>query len=401
MLRKSIISLIILVLMLSCTTLVGATNSPSIFINGKQMIFQSPPIIDNGRTLVPLKTIFEVFNQQVSWISNEQSVTSDNIWLQINNPIAKVGNKDIILETPARIINSITYVPLGFIADSLNKEVHWDNENNRIDITDISKNNNVTVVSHSMNIKSLTEALQFIKEKNFVDLTHTFEPGIPHWYGIPDESIETLYGYEPGEGTLGSGFKIYRYSFAGQWGTHVDPPSHFFKGMRSVDQIDLKEMIMPLVVIDVHEKVEKNPDYTLTMADIEDWEKKYGKIPAGAFVAMRTDWSKRWPNAIAMSNKDDKGVAHYPGWSLETLKYLYEKRMITASGHEPTDTDPGIATSKDDYSLEAYILKQDHYQIELLANLDQVPEAGSIVVVSFPKPKEGSGFPARVFAIVP
>jgi kynurenine formamidase len=83
------------------------------------------------------------------------------------------------------------------------------------------------------------------------------------------------------------------------------------------------------------------------------------------------------------------------------LQYLYETRKITASGHETTDTDPGLATTKDDYSLESYILGTNHYQIELLANLDQVPEAGALVVVTFPKPKDGSGFPARVFAIVP
>ena len=51
------------------------------------------------------------------------------------------------------------------------------------------------------------------------------------------------------------------------------------------------------------------------------------------------------------------------------LTYLYEERHITASGHEPTDTDPGIATSQGDYSLEAYILGTNHYQIELLTNL--------------------------------
>ena len=74
---------------------------------------------------------------------------------------------------------------------------------------------------------------------------------------------------------------------------------------------------------------------------------------------------------------------------------------MTATGHETTDTDPGLATSKDDYTLEAYVLSHDHYQIELLANLDQLPEAGAIVIVTFPKPKGGSGFPARVFAVLP
>jgi kynurenine formamidase len=116
---------------------------------------------------------------------------------------------------------------------------------------------------------------------------------------------------------------------------------------------------------------------------------------------MRTDWSKKWPNQDKMQNKDRNGISHYPGWSIEVLKYLFEQRIITAIGHEPTDTDPGVATSKDDYSLESYVLSTNHYQIELLVNLDQVSQAGALVVVSFPKPRGGSGFPARVFAILP
>jgi kynurenine formamidase len=160
-------------------------------------------------------------------------------------------------------------------------------------------------------------------------------------------------------------------------------------------------MFLRLVVIDVHDKVAKNPDYVLTLDDIRAWERQHGAIPAGAFVAMRTDWSKRWPDEASMQNVDAHGVAHYPGWSQAVLSYLYEVRKITASGHETTDTDPGLAVSRDDYALEHYLLSTNHYQIELLANLDQVPEAGALVLVSFPKPLAGSGFPARVIAIVP
>ena len=248
---------------------------------------------------------------------------------------------------------------------------------------------------------TLKDAWQLIKTRRFVDLTHAFSPGIPRWKGFPDEKREVLYWYEPGVGTSGSGFYAQAFTHVGQWGTHVDPPAHFVKGLRTVDQISVKEMILPLVVIDVHEKVAKNPDYTIAMEDIRDWEKRHGSIPEGSFVAMRTDWCKRWPSMEAMQNKDANGIAHYPGWSLEVLKYLYEDRKVTASGHETTDTDPGVATSKDDYSLETYILKQDHYQIELLTNLDEVPQTDALVVVAFPKPKDGSGFPARVFAILP
>jgi len=252
---------------------------------------------------------------------------------------------------------------------------------------------------------------QTLSQKKFVDLTHEFTSGIPHWAGFPDETRRTIYWYDPPKDgsaeadkrpdTMGTGFFSEQFTHVGQWGTHVDPPAHFIKGKRTVDQIEVKEMLLPLVMIDVHDEAEKNADYTLSLERVKKWEETHGQIPAGAFVAMRTDWSKRWPDAAKMSNKDGAGVAHYPGWSLPALKYLYEERKITASGHETTDTDPGVATTKDDYSLETYILNTNHYQIELLTNLDQVPEAGAIVVASFPKPKGGSGFPARVFAIVP
>lgn len=257
------------------------------------------------------------------------------------------------------------------------------------------------VASENAGEPSLARIQQILTGKKLVDLTHAFEPGVPHWPGFPDEKRETIYWYEKGRGSMGAGFFAEVYTHVGQWGTHVDPPAHFVKGLRTVDQIELKEMILPLVVIDVHEEAAKNADYTLTLERVKKWEADHGAIPPGSFVAMRTDWSKRWPDGAKMANKDAEGVSHYPGWSKEALQYLYEERKITASGHEPTDTDPGVATSKNDYSLETYILGTNHYQIELLANLDQVPETGAIVIVSFPKPKGGSGFPARVFAIVP
>jgi kynurenine formamidase len=251
---------------------------------------------------------------------------------------------------------------------------------------------------------SLWGIQKILVSKRFVDLTHAFEPGIPQWPGFPNEKREALNWSGKGRGAKGDGFFAETFTHVGQWGTHVDPPAHFARGsrtLRTVDQISLKEMILPLVVIDVHAEVAKNADYILSLERVKKWESEHGAIPAGAFVALRTGWSKRWPDSAAMQNKDEKGISHYPGWSLTALKYLYEERKITASGHETIDADPGIAAGSDDYSLESYILGTNHYQIELLTNLDQVPEAGALVVASFPKPKGGSGFPARVFAIVP
>ena len=136
-------------------------------------------------------------------------------------------------------------------------------------------------------MSTVLSAYELLKTKRWVDLTHAFAPGIPHWHGLPDEVRDTLYHFDEGVGSMGAlGFWLHRYSHVGQWGTHVDPPAHFHKGARTVDQIDVKEMILPLVVIDIHEKVAKNVDYQVTMDDVKGWEAKHGKIPQGCFVAL-------------------------------------------------------------------------------------------------------------------
>lgn len=245
---------------------------------------------------------------------------------------------------------------------------------------------------------SLLDVYELLKTKRWVDLTHSFAPGIPHWHGFPDEERETLYYYDEGVGSVGSGIWIQRYSHVGQWGTHADAPAHFVRGTRTLDQIGVKEMVLPLVVIDIHEKAAKKADYAVAMDDIRVWESKHGKVPEGCFVALRTDWSKRWPDPHAMLNQDSIGE-HFPGWSMPVLKYLFEERKITACGHETSDNAPGVLDP--DMAMERYVLSTNHYQIELLASLDKVPEFGALIVAAFPKPKNGSGFPARVFAILP
>jgi kynurenine formamidase len=129
---------------------------------------------------------------------------------------------------------------------------------------------------------------KMLQSKQFVDLTHTFHSNIPHWPGFDDEQRTTTYYYDEGVGTKGHGFFAQEYRIPGQWGTHVDPPAHFVRGKRFLDEISVKEMILPLVVLNVSEKATKNPDYQITMDDVREWETKYGPIPEGSFVVMRT-----------------------------------------------------------------------------------------------------------------
>ncbi|MDG1707969.1 MAG: cyclase family protein [Emcibacteraceae bacterium] len=229
-----------------------------------------------------------------------------------------------------------------------------------------------------------------------VDLTHTMEEGMPP--GPSGDNPPTITPLRPREdGSSG----IHRYNFPGQWGTHVDPPIHFVAGLRTLEDIPLSEMILPLIVIDVHEKVNANNDYTVTMNDIYAWEEKHGAIPANTFVALRTDWSNRWPSLENMRNRDAEGVSHSPGWSREVIDYLILSQKVTAIGHETLDTDPGIVAGSGSWPLQTYYMGLDKYQIEALNDLDQVPEQGAYIVATWAKPKAGSGFPARAFAIIP
>lgn len=247
----------------------------------------------------------------------------------------------------------------------------------------------------------LAEVLAELRSCRWIDLTHSFGPGIPRYAGFPDEERTLLFHYDEGVGSIGHGFLAHEYRHIGQWGTHMDPPAHFARGGRFQDEVPVTEMILPLVVLDVRAAVADNHDLAAGPDAIAAYEARYGRISEGSFVALLTGWGERWPDGAAMQNQDADGVPHYPGWSTAALRLLVEERGVTAVGHDTTDTDPGVVVAAGDPRAEAYVLGADRWQIELLANLDAVPAAGALIVATWPKPLQGSGFPARAFAIAP
>jgi kynurenine formamidase len=158
-----------------------------------------------------------------------------------------------------------------------------------------------------------------------------------------------------------------------------------------MDAIPLKQMILPLVVLDATRYLQKDPNHAFSLADLRAWEKRHGRIPHGSFVALRTDMYKDWD-----ADPERFKRTPFPAWSFETIKFLYEQRGAVATGHESLDTD-----TTDKMESETYILQHGHYQIEVMANLDKVPPKGALIVVTWPKVRNGLGFPARAFAILP
>jgi kynurenine formamidase len=239
----------------------------------------------------------------------------------------------------------------------------------------------------------LAQAYRTIASKTFVDLTHSFGPDTPVWSGFGQAKFSPAADPKTHEPYTipKDGFRATYYEMVGQYGTHVDPPAHFAENGITMDRISLKEMILPLVVLDDTPYLAKDPNHAFSVDDLKAWERRHGRVPKGAFAALRTDMYKDW-------DADPKRFERspFPAWAFETIKFLYEERGVTATGHESMDTD-----TTDKMDSETYILQHRHYQIEVMANLDKVPPTGALIVVSWPKVRDGLGFPARAFAILP
>jgi kynurenine formamidase len=239
----------------------------------------------------------------------------------------------------------------------------------------------------------LDRVYRIIAGKTFIDLAHSFGPDTPVWSGFGQAKMTPAADPKTHEPYTipKDGFRATFYEMVGQYGTHVDPPAHFAENGITMDRIPLKQMVLPLVVLDDTPYLAKDPNHAFSLDDLRAWERIHGRVPKGAFAALRTDMYKDWDSYPERFKRSP-----FPAWSLETIKFLIEQRGVTAIGHESMDTD-----TTDKMESETYVLQHGHFQIEVMANLDKVPPKGALVIVTWPKVKDGLGFPARAIAILP
>jgi len=232
-----------------------------------------------------------------------------------------------------------------------------------------------------------------LKGAKYIDMTHVIGPDTPVWYGFgPSKFKPTVdpktgqpYAYEK------DGFAATRYELStDQLGTQLDPPAHWAPEYPSIDELPPTYAVRPLVVISIVPQLRKDPGYHLQVKDIQAFEKKHGRIPSGAVVFVRSDWSKAWPDP-ALSTKTP-----FPGVSLAALKFLHLKRHILFHGHEPLDTDTTPTLEG-----ESWLMHHGYTQAEGVANLDKVKETGCLVAIGFPRFQGGTGGYARYVAICP
>jgi len=247
--------------------------------------------------------------------------------------------------------------------------------------------------AHAQSKQQSAGALEGIAsgKTHVVDLSYAINDKLVAWPGDPKVFEATANGTVEKDGYFTRSFWMLEH-----YGTHLDAPAHFPPGKSTVEKIAPEKFFGPAVVLDVRPEGEKNADYQLSPAVIEAWEKRNGKIPAGAIVLLRTGWASRWPDVQRYRNTDAKGEMHFPGFSVEAAKILLE-RKISGLGCDTLSIDPG---NSKDFPVHHLVLGAEVYQLENLRDLSSLPETGASLIVAPIKLEGGSGGAVRVFALV-
>lgn len=252
-------------------------------------------------------------------------------------------------------------------------------------------------------LTSLGEALAAGKIET-VDLTHTLDPDFPVIVMPPEFGqcapfrVEEVSRYDE----RGPAWYWRNFSCGEHTGTHFDAPIHWISGRdlpnASVDSIPPEAFVGQVCVLDCSIESEQDEDFLLTPDFIHAWEAKNGQIPENSWVLMRTDWSKR-KGAEYLNMREDG--THTPGPDAAAMRLLIEERNIRGFGTETVGTDAGQAAHLSPPYPAHYLLHgAGKYGLQCLANLDQLPATGAILICPPLKIKHGSGSPLRVLALV-
>ncbi len=185
-------------------------------------------------------------------------------------------------------------------------------------------------------------------------------------------------------------------------GTHFDAPIHWITGKdlpdNACDTIPARRFVGPACVLDAEAEVAADPDFLVTPEWLEAWEEEHGRIPAGAWVLLRTGWSRRRGEAFLNLAADGP---HSPGFHRRASEFLAHDRDVLGVGVETVGTDAGQAGTFDPPFPNHTILHgAGKFGLASLTNLDRLPPTGAVVIAAPLKIVNGSGSPLRVLALM-
>jgi kynurenine formamidase len=249
------------------------------------------------------------------------------------------------------------------------------------------------ILSHPATLAQATDRHAVHRFANVVDLTHALDEYTPY---IPVAGITFPFKKTPIATVAKNGVAANRWEIHEHLGTQIDAPIHFFEGALSLDQLPVASLVVPLAVIDISARATAHPDTSVTVADIDAWERRHGRLPEGAAVMMTSGWDSRMSDAKAFVNADAAGVMHFPGFSPEAASFLARSRQAAGIGVDTLSLDRGDDVT---YATHKAWLATGNWGVELVANLRHVPPVGATVFVGATKVKGATGGPVRLIAV--
>ena len=236
---------------------------------------------------------------------------------------------------------------------------------------------------------------------SWVDLTYPFDQTTIYW---PTDT-QGFYLDTVAFGQTGQDYFYSAFSFcsAEHGGTHLDAPIHFAEGMKSVEALDLEQLIGQVVVVDVSSRAMGNRDYLISVEDIAAYEVEYGRLPDQSIILLRTGYGRFWPDRASYLGTSEIGpkaipLLHFPGLDPEAARWLVQERNIKGIGLDTPSIDYGQSTS---FEAHRILFAENIPAFENLANLDQLPVNGAWIIALPMSITGGSGAPLRAIAWVP
>lgn len=222
-----------------------------------------------------------------------------------------------------------------------------------------------------------------------IDLTHGLHESVPTWNGESGFRKKTIVDYAEG------GIRVLNYECLAGVGTHMDAPSHFIPNGKDISSLNLEDLIVPACVIDISSN--QNPDYFISVRDIETFEKLHGPIPEKSLVIGYTGWSRFWKTPEKYRNADRQGNLHVPGLSADAARVLLARNVVGIG----IDTLSPDGSNVHEFPVHHLLLGNGKYIIENLTNLQLVPPKGSFLFALPLKIEGGSESPIRAVALIP
>ncbi|OGT29933.1 MAG: hypothetical protein A3E87_09355 [Gammaproteobacteria bacterium RIFCSPHIGHO2_12_FULL_35_23] len=231
-----------------------------------------------------------------------------------------------------------------------------------------------------------------LKNYRLIDLTHKIDSSIPHWDRGCAFKLLQAQDYLDCQGLVK--FRAQDFHLRAGLGTHLDAPAHCIPGGRDIASLNLEDLIAPCYVINVTHKIQ-NPDYFISLADIKEFETKYNPNFKNSLLIAYTGWSQYWYQIDKYRNEDEKGNMHFPGFAVESIRYLLAKGIkgIAIDTLSPDG-------SHEDFPVHQLMLENGKYIIENVINVELLPEVGALIITLPLNIVNATESPVRMIALI-